>query len=169
MAKTTVHKVLFFGVYGQPKIKRIGWKSILGSRTPTDGFRMARVHPGHTGPPSCDNVIPELVWNRVKESIPVLLHNTSILSTLLVSILAQQKSFSEVYQHQKWTIGQTFCFQKNIQILYELLFENYLNIPCNFEKLYKENLLIEFTYMCGISNWMMFSWPLLSARSIAVS
>ena len=59
--KMITTELLFFGVYGQPKIKRIGWKSILGPRMSSDSFRMATIHPGHNGPPSFDNVIPELV------------------------------------------------------------------------------------------------------------
>ena len=38
----------------------------MGFRTSTDSFRMAKIHPGHYGPRSCDDVIPELLWNRVK-------------------------------------------------------------------------------------------------------
>ena len=55
-----------FGVYGQPKIKKVWWKSFLGFRMPTDSLRMARIHPGHNGPPPLSNVIPEPAQNRVK-------------------------------------------------------------------------------------------------------
>ena len=34
---------------------------------PTDSLRMARIHPGHNGPPPLSNVIPEPAQNRVKE------------------------------------------------------------------------------------------------------
>ena len=34
---------------------------------PTDSLRMARIHPGHNGPPPSSNVIPEPVQNRVNE------------------------------------------------------------------------------------------------------
>ena len=33
---------------------------------PTDSLRMARIHPGHNGPPPPSNVIPEPAQNRVK-------------------------------------------------------------------------------------------------------
>ena len=33
---------------------------------PTDRFRMARIHPGHNGPPLLHNVIPDLTLDRVK-------------------------------------------------------------------------------------------------------
>ena len=33
---------------------------------PTDSLRMARIHPGHNGPPPLSNVIPEPAQNRVK-------------------------------------------------------------------------------------------------------
>ena len=32
---------------------------------PTDSLMMARIHPGHNGPPPSSNVIPEPVQNRV--------------------------------------------------------------------------------------------------------
>ena len=39
----------------------------MGFRMPTDSLRMARIHPGHNGPPPSSNVIPEPVQNRVKK------------------------------------------------------------------------------------------------------
>ena len=35
---------------------------------PTDSLRMARIHPGHNGPPPSSNVIPEPVQNRVNRN-----------------------------------------------------------------------------------------------------
>ena len=37
----------------------------MGFRMPTDRFRMARIHPGHNGPPLLHNVIPDLTLDRV--------------------------------------------------------------------------------------------------------
>ena len=39
---------------------------------PTDSLRMARIHPGHNGPPPSSNVIPEPVQNRVKVLLRLL-------------------------------------------------------------------------------------------------
>ena len=41
----------------------------MGFRMPTDSFRMARIHPGHNGPPLLHNVIPDLTLDRVNSQL----------------------------------------------------------------------------------------------------
>ena len=58
-------KTVVYGVYGQLKIKKIKYKSFLGFRLSFYSFRMPKTNPGHNGPPTLLNVIPEHTLNRV--------------------------------------------------------------------------------------------------------
>ena len=58
-----------FGVYGKVKIKIFIWENVLGTRRSFGQFRKPKISPGTKGPPSGNNVIPELRWNRVKRPL----------------------------------------------------------------------------------------------------
>ena len=62
-------KTVVYGVYGQLKIKKIKYKSFLGFRLSFYSFRMPKTNPGHNGPPTLLNVIPEHTLNRVKKNV----------------------------------------------------------------------------------------------------
>ncbi len=56
-----------FGVYAKPKIKIFIWEQVLGTRRPFGHFGKPKIGPGHNGPHSGNNVIPELRLNRVND------------------------------------------------------------------------------------------------------
>ena len=53
-------------VYAKLKIKIFIWEQVLGTRRPFGHLGKPKISPGHNGPHSGNNVIPELRWNRVK-------------------------------------------------------------------------------------------------------
>ena len=55
------------GVYANLKIRIFIWEQVLGTRRPFGHFGKPKISPGHNGPHSGNNVIPELRWNRVNE------------------------------------------------------------------------------------------------------
>ena len=54
-----------FGVNRHLKIKKARCKSFLGFSLSFDSFRVPKTHPGHNGPPTRVNVIPDHTGNRV--------------------------------------------------------------------------------------------------------
>ena len=60
-----------FGVNRHLKIKKARYKSFLGFRLSFDSFRVPKTHPGHNGPPTRVNVIPDHTGNRVKIHIEI--------------------------------------------------------------------------------------------------
>ena len=69
-----------FGVNRHLKIKKARCKSFLGFSLSFDSFRVPKTHPGHNGPPTRVNVIPDHTGNRVK-----LIFSHSIFSPKLES------------------------------------------------------------------------------------
>ena len=55
-----------FGVNRHLKIKKARCKSFLGFNLSFISFRVPKTHPGHNGPPTRVNVIPDHTGNRVK-------------------------------------------------------------------------------------------------------
>ena len=58
----------------------------MGFTMPTDRFRMARIHPGHNGPPLLHNVIPDLTLDRVKSFLLVVLETERVFSLVDIKL-----------------------------------------------------------------------------------
>ena len=67
----------------------------MGFRMPAASLRMARIHPGHNGPPPPSNVIPEPAQNRVRDVMLTILTGTVSPKRKQMIMIGRMKAYEQ--------------------------------------------------------------------------